>query len=554
MNGCRVYAGRWVSLGLSAAAAGMAALALACLVLAPAALAAPAPVTFSYTGAEQTYTVPAGATGVRVLAIGAPGAIGFSNAAPGVGGAGADGASASATLAVAPGQVLYVEVGGAGGVPNGTSGGTGGFNGGGQGFGGGGGGGGATDVRTVSCGSPCVTSTPASVGSRVLVAAGGGGGGGAFADLAGGAGGGAASNGVAGANGQAGGTDCAGGGGGGATTAAGGTGGLGAGQACVLGPGGNGTAGAVGQGGDGNGPADVGGGGGGGYYGGGGGGGGDSAGGGGGGGGSSFGPAGAVFSADSSGIASLVITPVTPAVANVTPASLAFGVQAQSTLGPSQTVTVTNTGGSPLTVTGLAFTGADAGDFLIGSSTCGGALASGESCALTVRFAPEGAGARSAVLQIIGDQSGSPSTVTLTGTGGSLPTGPQGPPGPRGATGPRGPRGAAGPRGRVQLTICRTVTRSVTRHGHRVRIHRRRCSVRIISGTLRIVLDRPQVSVRLTRGRVVYATGDAHRTADGEVRMMLNRLRPVAPGHYTLVLRSQHGRVRAIRRLAIHLL
>jgi hypothetical protein len=246
-------------------------------------------------------------------------------------------------------------------------------------------------------------------------------------------------------------------------------------------------------------------------------------------------------------------------------------------------VTVTNTGGLPLTVTGFTFTGADAGDFLVGSSTCAGALASGQSCELTVRFASEGAGARNALLQIIGDQSGSPTTVTITGTGGSLPagppgaTGPQGPPGatgpqgPPGATGTQGPPGATGPqgppgrtapqgprwpagaRGRVQLITCTTVTRTVTRHGHRVRVNQRRCRARLISGTLCVVLDRPRVDVRLTRGRTLYATGEARHTANGGVRIVLDRVRAVPAGRYTLVLRSRHGRMSVTRRLAIRL-
>ncbi len=76
--------------------------------------------TFSYTGGEQTYVVPAGVHGLSVTAIGAPGG------GPVSGGLAAGrGAVVSGVVDVTPGQVLYVEVGGTGGSP------IGGFNGGG---------------------------------------------------------------------------------------------------------------------------------------------------------------------------------------------------------------------------------------------------------------------------------------------------------------------------------------------------------------------------------------------------------------------------------------
>ena len=119
--------------------------------------------TFSYTGAEQTYTVPDGVTTVFVTATGARGGGPTSGTSllPGAG------AVAMGKLTVAPGDTLYVEVGGAGSVPQG------GFNGGGNGGDVGyiseAGGGGASDVRTVS------RSQTGSLDSRLIVAGGGGG-------------------------------------------------------------------------------------------------------------------------------------------------------------------------------------------------------------------------------------------------------------------------------------------------------------------------------------------------------------------------------------------
>ena len=130
--------------------------------------------TFTYTGAPQTYTVPAGCFSIKLDAKGAQGG-GSNNTAYGVPDfAGGNGARVQATLAVVPGQVLTLYVGGSGstavlngsGLPSG-----GGYNGGGNGgqdnSGAAGGGGGASDVRT----------GPATLADRLLVAAGGGGGG-----------------------------------------------------------------------------------------------------------------------------------------------------------------------------------------------------------------------------------------------------------------------------------------------------------------------------------------------------------------------------------------
>jgi hypothetical protein len=145
-------------------------------------------VNFAFTGAAQTFTVPAGVTSLGVVA----------NGARGGGSTGGNGGRVTATLSVTSGQILNLYVGGVR------------FNGGGTSNGGG-----ATDIRI---GGTNLT-------NRVLIA--GGGGGAASGDVAGGAGGG---SGTAGAGGSP-----VGGGGGG--PAGGGTGGNG------YAPGGNGTSG-----------------------------------------------------------------------------------------------------------------------------------------------------------------------------------------------------------------------------------------------------------------------------------------------------------------------
>ncbi|RYF36117.1 MAG: hypothetical protein EOO25_21430, partial [Comamonadaceae bacterium] len=110
--------------------------------------------TFTFTGATQTFIVPAGVTSIAVEAWGAQG--GFNTAVTNnLGG------YAAGNLTVVPGDVLTIRVGGQG------AGLAGGFNGGGAGDTGGAGGGGASDIRR---GGDALT-------DRVLVAGGGGGGG-----------------------------------------------------------------------------------------------------------------------------------------------------------------------------------------------------------------------------------------------------------------------------------------------------------------------------------------------------------------------------------------
>lgn len=221
--------------------------ALAAGLVLPSAADAAYQANFAAVGSERAWIVPSGVTSIEVEAVGAHGGTGFEG-----GGEGGRAARVTATLAVTPGEELYVEVGTIGfpqiSQPP--------FNGGGTGAQYGAPGGGATDLRTVSVGAPN------SLASRLLVAAGGGGGGGGQSGGAGGDAGAAGGNGI-------GNVDADGGlGGAPATTSSGGGGGQG-GTGNVL-VGNNGGSGALGQGGASNGNiTGAGGGGGGGYYGGG---------------------------------------------------------------------------------------------------------------------------------------------------------------------------------------------------------------------------------------------------------------------------------------------
>ena len=85
---------------------------------------------FKYTGKEQTFTVPAGVTSVKIVAAGASGPSGTYYYGSYHGG---NGGMVTATIPVTPGETLAVFVGGEGGTAKYGTNGTGGFNGGGSG-------------------------------------------------------------------------------------------------------------------------------------------------------------------------------------------------------------------------------------------------------------------------------------------------------------------------------------------------------------------------------------------------------------------------------------
>jgi hypothetical protein len=423
--------------------------------------------TFSSTGAEQCFQVPAGVSELHIVAVGGHG----SRAIFESGGEGGAGALVSGDIGVVPFEVLYIEVG-----ANGNSSGSTVFGGGGGGGDEDGGGGGATTVETEAA-------AHSESDESALVVAGGGGGGGSEVGVPGppfhvaGGNGGAAgidaagegAAGTAGANDiSVSGVDTRGGaGGGGGTASAAGAGG--AGGVCegacsgeeiasfmgvVGGPGARNAGGYAG---------DSGGGGGGGYWGG-------ASGGeggfyfdfemgrsaqgghGGGGGGSSF------AAPSVGGVAIATATTATPEVVlSTSPATISsvstidFGTQFVNQPGPVEQLIVANSGEAPLEFTGLAtITGADASDFSIptGDDGCNGqTLLHGASCAIGVRFTAATTGTLTATLNFGPNDASNSPTVALTGAGTQEPNGTTGPSGPTGPTGPTGPSGTTGPSG-----------------------------------------------------------------------------------------------------------
>jgi probable HAF family extracellular repeat protein len=106
--------------------------------------------------------------------------------------------------------------------------------------------------------------------------------------------------------------------------------------------------------------------------------------------------------------------------ARLTPTSLYFASVPVGTTSPAQIVTLTNVGTTTLTVTGITIAGANAGDFAQ-TRTCGGSLAAGASCSISITFKPTASGVRNAALSVSDNASGSPQAVSLCG--GCIPQG-----------------------------------------------------------------------------------------------------------------------------------
>ncbi len=102
---------------------------------------------------------------------------------------------------------------------------------------------------------------------------------------------------------------------------------------------------------------------------------------------------------------------------SVNPASLTFGTQNTGTTSAAQSVTITNTGNQPVSISSIALTGTNPGDFAISANNCPTSLGVGAACSLSAAFSPTAVGTRSAAVTIADNASGSPQTVSLTGTG-----------------------------------------------------------------------------------------------------------------------------------------
>jgi hypothetical protein len=97
------------------------------------------------------------------------------------------------------------------------------------------------------------------------------------------------------------------------------------------------------------------------------------------------------------------------------PSSLNFGTQSVGTFSQAS-LQLTNTGATPLLITGIGVTGANAGDFS-STNACPASLAAGSSCTITVGFKPGGTGSRTASVKVVDNALGGSQLVPLSGKG-----------------------------------------------------------------------------------------------------------------------------------------
>jgi sugar lactone lactonase YvrE len=102
--------------------------------------------------------------------------------------------------------------------------------------------------------------------------------------------------------------------------------------------------------------------------------------------------------------------------ATPSPTSIAFGNQIINTTSPAQMVTITNSSAVTLTITSVAVTGGNAGDFAQ-TNTCSTPVAAGGTCTISVTFTPTAVGARASAVLVTDNAANSPQSIALSGTG-----------------------------------------------------------------------------------------------------------------------------------------
>jgi hypothetical protein len=103
-------------------------------------------------------------------------------------------------------------------------------------------------------------------------------------------------------------------------------------------------------------------------------------------------------------------------VVKLAPPKLTFSAQKVGTKSPPQSVTLTNTGSSTLSITQVDIYGSDYKDFSE-TNTCPSSLNAGSSCTIAVTFDPLKKGTRHTTLYVYDTGGGTSQTVPLTGTG-----------------------------------------------------------------------------------------------------------------------------------------
>jgi hypothetical protein len=116
-------------------------------------------------------------------------------------------------------------------------------------------------------------------------------------------------------------------------------------------------------------------------------------------------------------IGAVEYTGALPASAAVSPASLAFGNVNVNSTAPSQTLTVSNTGGASVTFTAITVTAPFSRPTAGGTCSTATPLTAGNNCTIVVVFSPTATGAQTGTVTITGNVTVTGSPVGLTGTG-----------------------------------------------------------------------------------------------------------------------------------------
>ena len=107
---------------------------------------------------------------------------------------------------------------------------------------------------------------------------------------------------------------------------------------------------------------------------------------------------------------------VTGPEAQLFPTSQDMGQVTVGQTSATRVISLVNTGGQALAITGISMTGTNAGD-ISQTNTCAASLAPDGNCSISLGFTPSAAGPEQATLQVADNAPGSPQSATITGTG-----------------------------------------------------------------------------------------------------------------------------------------
>ncbi len=130
------------------------------------------------------------------------------------------------------------------------------------------------------------------------------------------------------------------------------------------------------------------------------------------------------FQTTEGGLTDAFIAKIAPVTLAAPATEFTFGNQAVGTTSAAQTATLTNSGLTTLTISGITVGGANPTDFAE-SDNCGTSLAVSASCTISVTFTPASVASFSATLNVAVSASSNPQTIPLTGTGIAATTAPQ---------------------------------------------------------------------------------------------------------------------------------